>query len=288
MVKPVERLDMITTTRIAPVIPKVAGREAGSSLPRIVTTSWDDGDVRDFRVAEMLYAHNLPATFYVPITGHPGSQGLGRSDLRSLSDGGFEIGGHGFSHRILPQCSRNVVIQEVQTCKQSLEDILGNKIRMFAYPRGRHSSMAVRSVKQAGYEGARTTEMFSLGLHFDPYRMPTTIHVFPHAKTDYIRNMARAVELGRAWRYFTQLWQVESWVELAKILFDSILLNGGVFHLYGHSWEIDELNLWADLNEVLRYVANRKDVLYLPNGEALSYRTSRHFLTFKNHCEIQG
>jgi peptidoglycan-N-acetylglucosamine deacetylase len=283
-----ERLEMSTATRTIAVVPKVSGLEATIPLPRIVTTSWDDGDVRDFRVAEMLQARNLPATFYVPITGHHGSHGLGRSELRSLSEEGFEIGGHGFSHRILPHCSRKVVIQEVETCKQSLEDILGSKVRMFAYPRGRHSNVAVRSVKQAGFAGARTTEMFSLGLHFDPYRMPTTIHVFPHARSDYIRNMARAVELGRAWRYFTQLWQVESWVELAKVLFDSILMNGGVFHLYGHSWEIDELDLWDDLKEVLDYVANRKDALYLPNSKALAYRTTRNFLTLKNHCELQG
>jgi len=279
---------MTTATKTIPALPKITGRGAASQSPRIVTTSWDDGDVRDFRVAEMLRARNLPATFYVPITGHHGSQGLGRRDLRTLSNEGFEIGGHGFSHRILPQCSRKVVIQEVEVCKQSLEDILGSEVRMFAYPRGRHSSLAVRSVKKAGYAGARTTEMLSLGLRFDPYKMPTTIHVFRHSKSDYMRNMARAVDLGRAWRFLTQLWQVESWVELAKILFDSILLGGGVFHLYGHSWEIDELGLWDDLEEVLDYVAKRKDVLYLPNSKALDYRTNAHFPPVKDHCELQG
>lgn len=279
---------MITATRTAPVFSKAVGRGAVSPLPRIVTTSWDDGDARDFRVAEMLHARNLPATFYVPITGHQGPHALGRSELRSLSDQGFEIGGHGFSHRILPQCSKKVVIQEVEVCKHSLEDILGGEVRMFAYPRGRHSSVAVRSVKQAGYVGARTTEMFSLGLHFDPYRMPTTMHVFPHTKSEYMRNMARAVDVGRAWRYLTQLWQVASWVELAKILFDSILMGSGVFHLYGHSWEIEKLGLWDDLKEVLDYVANRKDVLYLPNSKALEYRTAKTFLPLKNHCEIEG
>jgi len=86
----------------------------------------------------------------------------------------------------------------------------------------------------------------------------------------------------------TQLWQVESWVELAKILFDSILLGCGVFHLYGHSWEIDELGLWDDLEEVLNYVAHRGDVLYLPNGKALEYRTSKNFLPLKKHCELEG
>ncbi|TAM83168.1 MAG: hypothetical protein EPN47_06105 [Acidobacteria bacterium] len=279
---------MITSARTVAISQNVATLDTGSPIPRIVTTSWDDGDPRDFRVAELLHAHNLPATFYVPITGHHGARALGRTELKTLNNEGFEIGGHGFSHRILPQCPRKVVIQEVEACKQSLEDILGKEVRMFAYPRGRHSNVAVRSVKQAGYAGARTTEMFSLGLQFDPYRMPTTIHVFPHSKSDYIRNMARAVDVGRAWRYLTQLWQVESWVELAKILFDSILRDSGVFHLYGHSWEIDELGLWKDLEELLNYVSNRKDVLYLSNSEALDYRTAKHLLPFKNRCALEG
>jgi peptidoglycan-N-acetylglucosamine deacetylase len=279
---------MITAAKRVPIFQNVAGREGVGPLPRIVTTSWDDGDVLDFKIAKMLLARNLPATFYVPITGHHGAHALGRSELKTLNDEGFEIGGHGFSHRILPQCSRKVVMQEVGVCKQSLEDILGSEVRMFAYPRGRHSSVAVRSVKQAGYAGARTTEMFSLGLHFDPYRMPTTMHVFPHSKSDYMRNMARAVDLGKAWRYLRQLWQVESWVELARILFDSILQDGGVFHLYGHSWEIDELGLWNDLEEILDYVSNRGGVLYFPNSKALDYRAAGHLLHFKKHCALEG
>jgi peptidoglycan-N-acetylglucosamine deacetylase len=279
---------MFTAARRVPISQNVAGREAGGPLARIVTTSWDDGDVLDFKITKMLHARNLLATFYVPITGHHGAHALGRSELRALKEEGFEIGGHGFSHRILPQCPKRVVIQEVEVCKHSLEDILGSEVRMFAYPRGRHSSVAVRSVRRAGYAGARTTEMFSMDLHFDPYRMPTTMHVFPHSKSGYIRNMARAVDLGKARRYLRQLWQVESWVELARILFDSILQDGGVFHLYGHSWEIDELGLWNDLEEILDYVSNREGVLYLPNSRALDYRAAGHLLHLNKPCELEG
>lgn len=244
-------------------------------LPRIVTTSWDDGDAWDFRVAEMLSARGLPATFYVPITGHHGSRALGRNELHALASEGFEIGGHGFSHLTLPQCTKEMLVQEVETSKQRLEEIMGSPIKMFAYPRGRYSKMAVRFVKEAGFAGARTTEMLARGFCYDPFKMPTTVHVFPHSQSDYIRNTARAVDFGRTWRYLTQLRQAKSWVELAKILFDSIVAEGGVFHLYGHSWEIEELRLWGDLQEILDYISRRDDVLYLTNGQALGYRTDK-------------
>lgn len=262
--------------------------KTGGPVARIVTTSWDDGDLLDLRIAEMLRSRKIAGTFYVPISGHHGPCSIGRSDLRTLAGMGFEIGAHGLSHLVLPQCTKKVLTREVETCKQRLEDMLGSEVRMFAYPRGRYSSMAIRAVKQAGYAGARTTQMLAQGLSFDPYRMPTTVHVFPHSKSDYVRNTARAANFGAGWKYLTQLRQVDRWVELAKILFDSISQEGGIFHLYGHSWEIGELDLWDELREVLDYVSHRDGVLYLSNAEILDYIPARNPLNLQDQCPSEG
>jgi len=257
-------------------------------MARIVTTSWDDGDLLDLRIAEMLHSREIAGTFYVPISGHHGPSCIGRSDLKTLANMGMEIGAHGLTHLVLPHCTKGVLIEEVETCKQRLEDILGSEVRMFAYPRGRYSSMAIRAVKQAGYAGARTTQMLAQGLNFDPYRMPTTVHVFPHSKTDYVRNAARAANFGAGWKYLTRLRQVDSWVELAKILFDAVSQEGGIFHLYGHSWEVDELDLWDELKEVLDYVSHRERMLYLSNAEILDYIPARNPLNVRDECPSVG
>ena len=47
--------------------------------------------------------------------------------------------------------------------------------------------------------------------------------------------------------------------------------DGGIWHLWGHSWEIDQLGLWDELAEMLDYVHGREDVLYLNNGDLLQY-----------------
>lgn len=266
---------MTTTDNPAAYRDEVEAYEAVSLIPRIVTTSWDDGDACDNRIAEMLHRHKLPGTFYVPITGHQRSRVLGRGEMRALVSEGFEVGGHGFSHLVLPECTKELLIREVETSKQQLEDILGSKVSMFAYPRGRYSSAVIRSVKQAGYLGARTTEMLAQGFEYDAYRMPTTVQVFPHSKSEYLRNLARAADFGRAWRFIAELWQAGSWVDLAKALFDLTLAEGGVFHIYGHSWEIDELGLWNDLEEILNYVSGREYVVYIPNGCVLDYRGAK-------------
>jgi len=60
-----------------------------------------------------------------------------------------------------------------------------------------------------------------------------------------------------------------SWVELGKRLFDVVLNKGGLWHLYGHSWEIDRLGLWGGLRELLDYICRRDGVSYLPNAALL-------------------
>ena len=58
-----------------------------------------------------------------------------------------------------------------------------------------------------------------------------------------------------------------NWDLLAMTMFDQVLTTGGVFHLWGHSWEIEHNKGRARLERVLSYIVNRSDVKYLYNGE---------------------
>ena len=238
--------------------------------PRIVTTSWDDGDGADLKVAELLRSRGIGGTFYVPITPYR-ERPLGRGELRALSSEGFEIGAHGFSHRLLWGLPAKELAGEVGPCKPILEDILGTQVRMFCYPCGRYDSNVVRALKEAGYCGARTVRMLAMRPDFDFFEMPTTVQIFPHPQSAYLRNVARARKLEGVRVYLVQRSRLGNWLELGKRLFDSVLQNGGIWHLYGHSWEIDALNLWDDLGAILDYVCRRDGATYLPNGEVLRF-----------------
>jgi peptidoglycan/xylan/chitin deacetylase (PgdA/CDA1 family) len=236
------------------------------ATPRIVTTSWDDGDPSDLRVAEMLAARNLSGTFYIPVKGHHKYSRMTSAEMLELDSLGFEVGAHGVSSPNLPACDPQQLLVEVEGGKKRLEDDLGKRVSMFAYPRGRHNGKVIAALKQAGFAGARTTAMLARARAFDPFRMPTTVHAFPHTRFAYFRNLRRAWTVSRAWTYATHLRSADNWVELAKILFDSVVQDGGLWHLYGHSWEIEELRLWDGLKEVLDYVSSRTGVSYLANG----------------------
>lgn len=237
----------------------------------IVTTSWDDGDPLDLKVAELLRARDLPGTFYFAFRGHHGGRTLEPSQLRSLASEGFEVGGHSMSHSVLPQLSSKEIPREVGICKNRLEDILGKQVRMFCYPKGRFNADVIRHVKNAGYEGARTTRMLRQRLDFDPFQMPTTLLAYPHKRKMYAKNLIKGCNIRGLYDYVTRFIRLESWVSMGKILFDQVLKGGGVWHLYGHSWQIEEMGLWDDLKEILDYVCERQGVLYLTNAEALTF-----------------
>jgi peptidoglycan/xylan/chitin deacetylase (PgdA/CDA1 family) len=238
--------------------------------PRIVSTSWDDGEQADIRVAERLRSKKVSGTFYVPISPYNGRPSLTHEQLRSLSSEGFEIGAHGFSHKLLRGLSSEELAKEINPCKPVLEDILGREVRMFCYPKGRYDSNVIRALETAGYRGARTLHMLTTSVHFKPFEMPITLQVFPHLASTYLRSVAKARFRGMQ-VCLAQRTRLGNWVELGKRLFDSVLESGGVWHLYGHSWEIVKMNLWDDLDEVLEYVSNREGVRYIPNGDLLQF-----------------
>lgn len=238
-------------------------------IPRIVTTSWDDGQRHDLRLAEILRSREVRGTFYIPICPYLGRPALSHAELRELSSEGFEIGAHGVSHKHLWKLPPDELAEEINPCKPILEDIVGTEIRMFCYPRGRYDANVVRALKEAGYWGARTVRMLSTRLEFDPFEMPTTIQISQHFRSTYLKNLARSRTLEGLQVCLTNLTKLGNWLELGKSLFDSVLQNGGVWHLYGHSQEIEDLGLWKDLEEILDYVGKRKGVTYLPNWQLI-------------------
>jgi peptidoglycan-N-acetylglucosamine deacetylase len=236
---------------------------------RIVTTSWDDGDALDLTIAELLRSRGLAGTFYVTIAPYQGRPALQRADLRSLSSASLEVGAHSVSHRNVASLSPGELDEDVRTCKQTLEDVIGREVCMFCYPWGRYNRSVIKCLRDAGYVGARTTRMLARALEFEPFEMPTTLQAYPHRTSAYLRNLTRSRDWRGALGYLTHFAGIAGWVELGKKLFDLVLERGGVWHLYGHSWEIEDLGLWDDLREILDYVSGREEIMYISNGELL-------------------
>jgi peptidoglycan-N-acetylglucosamine deacetylase len=238
-----------------------------------VTTSWDDGHVLDLRLAEMLRDRGLTGTFYIS----PRSQELNpeqrlrSADIRDLAQD-FEIGGHTLTHHRLTSLDLATAAEEIKAGKDHLEDVIGSPLRSFCYPGGEYDRDHVDLVRQAGFAVARTVQRYVTAPPADLLEVGTTVHAYRHLK-DIVPILRRS-----SWRPGSALARYRDWAPLAIDLFDETLLRGGVFHLWGHSWEIDARSGWASLARVLDHIAGRRQARYISNGDLadlLPNRTGR-------------
>lgn len=218
----------------------------------------------DLRLADLLKEYGIKGTFYVPLQNWERVV-IDRSDLRLLAQYA-EIGGHTRNHISLTSLSDIMLEDEIRGCKLDLEDILGNPVRTFCYPGGDYNRRVRNVVINAGFLCARTTKEFVTNLMDDPWRMATTLQAFP--QRPFIR-FCHSLTFGdfRSTGKFLLADPRKDWVTLAMTLFDNVVARGGVWHLWGHSWELEEYGLWDELRRILEFVSHRIDVQYLTNGE---------------------
>ena len=240
----------------------------------IVTTSWDDGDRWNLKLAEMLAARSLPATFYIPTGALGQSSTLSAVQLRELSRAGFEIGAHTVSHPVLSELSGPALAREVTECKRALEDILGREVPSFAYPKGRGNGEVVRRLQEAGYRSARGLRMLSLSCDFPAFDMPFTVQAYTHSWLRFARNLAKRGAIATLAKFTIPIARSRNWVELGKVMFDRALREGGAWHLVGHSWETERIGGWGELAEMLDYVSEREGVRYLTNAQLVELALS--------------
>jgi peptidoglycan/xylan/chitin deacetylase (PgdA/CDA1 family) len=216
-----------------------------------LTTSWDDGHPLDLRVADLLAKYGLPGTFYVPMRAE--SETMIVPQIRELC-AVFEIGAHTLSHTVLTGADDNHAWQEIIGGRSWLQDSTGAVCAMFCPPRGKYASRHIGMVREAGYIGLRTVELLSPRLPCVTEGiaiMPTTCQAFPHHADAYGRNALRRHTFTGLWQYIRHGCPRE-WTTVAHLFLDHTVRAGGVFHLWGHSWELQETKQWERLEHVLR------------------------------------
>jgi peptidoglycan-N-acetylglucosamine deacetylase len=226
----------------------------------IVTSSWDDGHKYDLRLAHMLKRYGLRATFYIS----PRNREFAEVDLltpqqiKELSND-FEIGSHTVTHPRLPAISQSQASEEITDSKTMLEDITGQAVISFCYPGGAYTSVHPKLVKDAGYRYARTVVRHAFTID-KPYEAPTSLHA-RNNQCD-LWKIARFAKFRPVnFRHYLE------WDSLGRAMFDRVAGTGGIFHVWGHSWEIHQHNDWERLEGMVRYISARPGVKYVTNGE---------------------
>lgn len=218
-----------------------------------ITTSWDDGHPLDFRIADLLARYGLRGTFYVPRSSEFGT--MSTSEVQELSRH-FEIGAHTIHHVDLTRTTDQRALQEMVDSRCWLEDSTGKPCSMFCAPQGKFFSKHLELMRLSGYVGMRTVELLSLDLPRCTgglLVMPTTVQAYPHGLGAYVKSTFKRAAFGNLCHYLTH-GRSTDWVQLARSMVDRVLQWGGVFHLWGHSWELQETGQWQRLEELLGYL----------------------------------
>ena len=142
----------------------------GLTLPsRPVIISFDDGYLDNFTQAYPILKQNgfratifLVSDFIGRMSEWPGDREedvapmMSGEQILTLSNDGFEFGGHTRSHKILSELSPEEAKKEIEEGKKVIENLLQRPIRSFAYPFGDFNSTVIEMVREAGFAAART------------------------------------------------------------------------------------------------------------------------------------
>ncbi|MFC5550703.1 polysaccharide deacetylase family protein [Massilia aerilata] len=225
-------------------------------MAAVFTCSIDDGNPLDVKMAELLCKHGLNGTFFVPIFNREGPPVLSKSQLLEMS-ARFEIGSHTHDHCYLKDMSLRDANEQIISGKCHLEDMVGHSIDGFCYPGGKFLQRHLSLVKAAGFMYARTTTNLCIDPGTCPFEVPTTIQFYPHSKSVYLRNFLQSGHWDKRAHGLYLALLTENWIERVYALFNYCCERDGVFHLWAHSIEIDQLDAWKQLDGFLAYVASR-------------------------------
>lgn len=218
---------------------------------KAVTFSYDDGNVKDRDLVEMLNKHGLKGTFNLNSNKffENGAQtNISNKEIAELYKN-HEVAVHTVTHPRLELLPQTQIAREIMQDKEALEGYSGTIVRGMAYPFGTFSDEVVDVAKLCGIVYSRTVESHhGFKVPTDWLRMGTTCH---HAD-DKIFELAEKFIAGEPSK---QLFRYEGWL----------------FYIWGHSYEFRTEEDFARMDKLLSMISGRDDIWYATNIEVYDY-----------------
>jgi len=163
----------------------------------------------------------------------------------------FEIGGHTRDHIDLTKIRSDRAVQQIESNKARLEDLLGCEMLGFAYVRGKYNRSVRDLVADAGFKYARTVKSLITAPVSDPFQGGTTVQFFPHSRTTLISNfVSQGPTRERLFILRKLLGEGGLSARLLRAA-QACARSGGRFHFWGHSYELDAYDLWREFESFL-------------------------------------
>ncbi len=220
---------------------------------RAVTLSYDDGQIHDKKMLEIMSRYGIKGTFNI------GSACYGSSSrptyltkeqaIELYNKYDVEVAVHGKKHLALTEVDTSVAYSEILECRDELEKDFKRIIRGSAYAYGTVSDRVIKVLKDCGIVYGRIvggSEDFSLPA--DWFRWQGTCHHQNPRLMELVDKFLSEPVSDRFWHKYPRL-----------------------FYLWGHSYEFNNNNNWELLEKFCEKIGNRDDVWYATNMEVYEY-----------------
>lgn len=223
---------------------------------KAVTFSFDDGVTQDRRLVELFNKYGLRCTFNInsELLGKPGElkvagvpvshNKVNPEEVASLY-AGHEVAVHTLTHPRLPDIEdEEEIVRQVEGDRINLEKLSGGPVIGMAYPCGGVNN----DDRVAEIIGRRTPIRYSRTItssySFEPQTNLLRFNPTVHAVQDELFPLA------------------EKFIGLKPE-------TPQLYYIWGHSYEFDVADGWTRFEELCKLLANRDDIAYLTNKEAL-------------------
>lgn len=97
------------------------------------------------------------------------------NEVKAMRHAGMQIGAHTVSHPILARLTDEQARQEIEGSKHFLEQLLGERVGLFAYPNGKpgedYTAQSVALVRSLGFDAAVSTQWGASGMGDDLFQI---------------------------------------------------------------------------------------------------------------------
>ncbi len=212
----------------------------------VLEFSFDDNHVLNMKVADMLEQYGFRGTFFInimPLQTHPGMK---PEQIKLLHDRGHEIAAHTVRHRQLTYQRSTQRQYELRYGKATLEDFICSEVTGFSYPKGQYTDAIKRETESVGYLYARAVGEGNINPESDKFAIVPTVQIYNSPLRRYLRIRKNMLEGGKF-----------SWTgDWKKSCMKYLKNNEGTVHIWGHAWEIEKQGLWAEFEDLLKWIRN--------------------------------
>ena len=213
-------------------------------VKRIVTFSYDDGPANDIRLVELFNKYGVKGTFHLNSRKYIGMSEEELDVIRKTYNG-HEISCHTVQHGWLNRMLPSSIVNEVMEDRKLLEHIAGYPVVGMSYPYGTYDDDVIAAIRACGIVYCRTTLKEHHALEFPKNFLAW--HPTCHHKDigQYINSYINNIE--RSW-------------------------HSPLFYIWGHSYEFDTEEKWAELEGYIAQLAALKDkIWFATNIEIYNY-----------------